>query len=45
MYISGFESLRDIGVEYTHKSKEAGNKIVWVYYDVMTQRASDDQLG
>ena len=37
VYTSGFDPLRDVGVEYAHKSREAGNEIVWRHYDGMTQ--------
>ncbi|KAF1362587.1 alpha/beta-hydrolase [Lizonia empirigonia] len=36
VYTSGFDPLRDVGVEYAHKSKEAGNEIAWRHYDGMT---------
>lgn len=31
--LSGLGPLRNVGVEYAHKSKEAGNEIVWRLYD------------
>jgi acetyl esterase/lipase len=36
VYTSGFDPLRDVGVEYAHKNREAGNEIVWRHYDGMT---------
>jgi acetyl esterase/lipase len=36
VYTSGFDPLRDVGVEYAHKLESAGNKVVWRHYDGMT---------
>jgi acetyl esterase/lipase len=36
VYTSGFDPLRDVGVEYAGKLQEAGNKVVWRHYDGMT---------
>lgn len=33
VYTSGFDPLRDVGVEYASKLQEAGNKVVWRHYD------------
>ncbi|THY27161.1 hypothetical protein D6D01_04211 [Aureobasidium pullulans] len=36
IYTSGFDPLRDVGVEYAHKSKQAKNEVVWHHYEDMT---------
>lgn len=36
VYTSGFDPLRDVGVEYAHKLKEAENEVVWRHYDGLT---------
>lgn len=36
VYTSGFDPLRDVGVEYAHKLEKAGNKVIWHHYDAMT---------
>ena len=36
VYTSGFDPLRDVGVEYASKLSEAGNKVIWRHYDDMT---------
>ncbi|KAF1350142.1 Alpha/Beta hydrolase protein [Delphinella strobiligena] len=36
VYTSGFDPLRDVGVEYASKLDEAGNKVVWHHYDAYT---------
>ncbi|KAF2996921.1 hypothetical protein E8E13_006073 [Curvularia kusanoi] len=37
IYTSGFDPLRDVGVEYASKLQEAGNEgLVWRHYDDMT---------
>ena len=36
VYTSGFDPLRDVGVEYASKLEEAGNKVTWRHYDGMT---------
>lgn len=36
IYTSGFDPLRDVGVEYAHKLQKAGNQVVWHHYDDMT---------
>lgn len=36
VYTSGFDPLRDVGVEYASKLDEAGNKVIWRHYDGMT---------
>lgn len=36
VYTSGFDPLRDVGVEYAHKLDKAGNKVIWRHYDAMT---------
>ena len=33
VFTSGFDPLRDVGVEYASKLQEAGNKVVWRHYD------------
>jgi len=33
VFTSGFDPLRDVGVEYAHKLDEGGNKVSWHYYD------------
>ena len=33
VYTSGFDPLRDVGVEYASKLQEAGNKVIWRHYD------------
>ena len=35
VYTSGFDPLRDVGVEYASKLQKAGNKVVWRHYDAM----------
>lgn len=32
VYTSGFDPLRDVGVEYASKLQEAGNKVTWRHY-------------
>jgi acetyl esterase/lipase len=36
VYTSGFDPLRDVGVEYASKLQEAKNDPVWRHYDDMT---------
>lgn len=36
IYTSGFDPLRDVGVEYASKLQQAGNQVVWRHYDGMT---------
>ncbi|TIA16661.1 hypothetical protein D6C80_04384 [Aureobasidium pullulans] len=36
IYTSGFDPLRDVGVEYAHKLKQAKNEVVWHHYEDMT---------
>lgn len=36
VYTSEFDPLRDVDVEYAHRSREAGNEITWRNYDGMT---------
>lgn len=36
IYTSGFDPLRDVGVEYASKLQDAGNEVVWRHYDTMT---------
>lgn len=36
VYTSGFDPLRDVGVEYASKLQEAGVKVTWRHYDDMT---------
>lgn len=36
MYTSGFNPLKDVGVEHASKLQEACNLIVWHHYDDMT---------
>lgn len=36
VYTSGFDPLRDVGVEYASKLDEAGNKVIWQHYDAYT---------
>ncbi|KAL3477182.1 Alpha/Beta hydrolase protein [Aspergillus californicus] len=36
VYTSGFDPLRDVGVEYACKLQKAGNQVVWRHYDDMT---------
>lgn len=33
VYTSGFDPLRDVGVEYASKLQEAGNKVRWRHYE------------
>lgn len=33
VYTSGFDPLRDVGVEYANKLQHAGNKVVWRHYE------------
>jgi acetyl esterase/lipase len=36
VYTSGFDPLRDVGVEYASKLREAGNEVRWRHYGDMT---------
>ncbi|KAK4501220.1 hypothetical protein PRZ48_007027 [Zasmidium cellare] len=36
VYTSGFDPLRDVGVEYAHKLDAAGNKVIWRHYETFT---------
>lgn len=36
VFTSGFDPLRDVGVEYAKKLEDAGNQVVWKHYDDMT---------
>ena len=36
VYTSGFDPLRDVGVEYASKLEQAGNKVIWRHHDSMT---------
>lgn len=36
IYTSGFDPLRDVGVEYAHKLQKAGNDVHWRHYPNMT---------
>jgi acetyl esterase/lipase len=36
VYTSGFDPLRDVGVEYASKLQKAGNEVFWRHYDDMT---------
>lgn len=36
VYTSGFDPLRDVGVEYAHKLQEAGVEVAWHHYPGMT---------
>ncbi|WVR08950.1 hypothetical protein IAU60_006009 [Kwoniella sp. DSM 27419] len=36
VYTSGFDPLRDVGVEYAHKLQKAKNEVVWHHYEDMT---------
>lgn len=36
VYTSGFDPLRDVGVEYASKLDEAGVKVQWRHYETMT---------
>jgi acetyl esterase/lipase len=36
VYTSGFDPLRDVGVEYAHKLEEAGVEVTWRHYEGMT---------
>jgi acetyl esterase/lipase len=36
VYTSGFDPLRDVGVEYAHKLQKAGNQVEWRHYDDLT---------
>ncbi|KAE9405707.1 hypothetical protein BT96DRAFT_915913 [Gymnopus androsaceus JB14] len=36
IYTSGFDPLRDVGVEYASKLQKANNEVVWHHYDAMT---------
>lgn len=36
VFTSGFDPLRDVGVEYAHKLKKAGNQVSWYHYPEMT---------
>jgi acetyl esterase/lipase len=36
VFTSGFDPLRDVGVEYASKLQEAGNKVEWKHYEDMT---------
>lgn len=36
VYTSGFDPLRDVGVEYASKLSQAGNTVIWRHYEDMT---------
>ncbi|KAJ9621907.1 hypothetical protein H2203_006787 [Taxawa tesnikishii (nom. ined.)] len=36
VYTSGFDPLRDVGVEYASKLRKAGNEVKWRHHDKMT---------
>lgn len=36
VYTSGFDPLRDVGVEYAIKLEQAGNKVIWRHHEDMT---------
>lgn len=36
IYTSGFDPLRDVGVEYAHKLQKAGNDVRWRHYEHLT---------
>lgn len=36
VFTSGFDPLRDVGVEYAHKLQQAGNTVEWFHYPDMT---------
>jgi acetyl esterase/lipase len=36
VYTSGFDPLRDVGVEYAHKLDKAAVEVKWRHYDGMT---------
>ena len=36
IFTSGFDPLRDVGVEYVKKLEDAGNHVEWKHYDTMT---------
>ncbi|KAK3717846.1 hypothetical protein LTR37_005618 [Vermiconidia calcicola] len=36
VYTSGFDPLRDVGVEYASKLEQAGNKVIWRHHDSKT---------
>lgn len=36
VFTSGFDPLRDVGVEYANKLENAGNKVIWRHYEGLT---------
>lgn len=36
IYTCGFDPLRDVGIEYAHKTESAGNHVAWRHYDSFT---------
>jgi len=36
VFTSGFDPLRDVGVEYAHKLDAVGNEVKWHHYGDMT---------